>query len=151
IENGYFASQIAPVEIRTRKGTQLFEVDEHPRAGVTAEQLAGMRPVLQPENGTVTPGNASRLNDGAAALMLASEQAVRDPQLTPMARLVRSAHAGVHPHYMGTGPVPAVRQVLQRTGLTLPDIALIEPTEAFAAQACAVLEELELEPTRGNP
>lgn len=151
IENGYFASQIAPVEIRTRKGTQLFEVDEHVRAGVTAEQLAGMRPVFQPENGTVTPGNASGLNDGAAALMLASEQAVKDLQLTPMARLVGYAHAGVDPDYMGIGPVPAVRQVLQRTGLTLQDIDVIEANEAFAAQACAVMQELDLDPARVNP
>lgn len=151
IENGYFSSQIVPVEIKTRKGTQEFAVDEHVRAGVTAEQLAAMRPVFQAENGTVTPGNASGLNDGAAALMLASEQAVQDLKLTPMARLVGYAHAGVDPDYMGIGPVPAVRQVLKRTGLSLQDMDVIEANEAFAAQACAVMQELDLDPARVNP
>lgn len=151
IDNGYFTSQIVPVEVRSRKGTQAFAVDEHVRAGVTVEQLAGMRPVFQSENGTVTPGNASGLNDGAAALMLASEQAVNDLKLVPMARLVGYAHAGVDPDYMGIGPVPAVRQVLQRTGLSLQDIDVIEANEAFAAQACAVIQELDLDPARVNP
>lgn len=151
IEQGYFSSQIVPVEVKSRKGTQLFQVDEHVRAGVSVEQLAGMRPVFQAENGTVTPGNASGLNDGAAALMLASEQAVQDLQLTPMARLVGYAHAGVDPDYMGIGPVPAVRQVLQRTGLSLQDIDVIEANEAFAAQACAVMQELDLDPAKVNP
>lgn len=151
IENGYFASQIVPVEIKSRKGTQLFEVDEHVRANVTLEQLNGMRPVFQSDNGTVTPGNASGLNDGAAALMLASEQAVNDLKLAPLARLVGYAHAGVDPDYMGIGPVPAVRQVLQRTGLSLQDIDVIEANEAFAAQACAVMQELEMDPAKVNP
>lgn len=151
IEQGYFSSQIVPVEIKSRKGTQLFQVDEHVRAGVSVEQLAGMRPVFQAENGTVTPGNASGLNDGAAALMLASEQAVKELQLTPMARLVGYAHAGVDPDYMGIGPVPAVHQVLQRTGLSLQDIDIIEANEAFAAQACAVMQELDLDPAKVNP
>ena len=151
IEKGYFASQITPVEIKSRKGTQLFDVDEHVRASVTLEQLNGMRPVFKSDNGTVTPGNASGLNDGAAALMLASEQAVNDLQLTPMARLVGYAHAGVDPDYMGIGPIPAVRQVLQRTGLSLGDIDIIEANEAFAAQACAVIQELDLDPAKVNP
>lgn len=151
IENGHFASQITPVEIKSRKGVQLFEVDEHVRANVTLEQLSGMRPVFQPDNGTVTPGNASGLNDGAAALMLASEQAVNDLKLVPMARLVGYAHAGVDPDYMGIGPVPAVRQVLQRTGLSLQDIDVIEANEAFAAQACAVIQELDFDPAKVNP
>lgn len=151
IENDYFASQIVPVEIKTRKGTQQFSVDEHVRVGVTVEQLAGMRPVFQTENGTVTPGNASGLNDGAAALMLASEQAVSELKLVPLARLVGYAHAGVDPDYMGIGPVPAVRQVLLRTGLSLQDIDVIEANEAFAAQACAVMQELDLDPAKVNP
>lgn len=151
IENGHFASQITPVEIKSRKGVQLFEVDEHVRTNVTLEQLSGMRPVFQPDNGTVTPGNASGLNDGAAALMLASEQAVNDLKLVPMARLVGYAHAGVDPDYMGIGPVPAVRQVLQRTGLSLQDIDVIEANEAFAAQACAVIQELDFDPAKVNP
>lgn len=151
IENDYFASQIVPVEIKTRKGMQQFSVDEHVRMGVTVEQLAGMRPVFQAENGTVTPGNASGLNDGAAALMLASEQAVSELKLVPLARLVGYAHAGVDPDYMGIGPVPAVRQVLLRTGLSLQDIDVIEANEAFAAQACAVMQELDLDPAKVNP
>jgi acetyl-CoA C-acetyltransferase len=151
IEKGYFASQIVPVEIRTRKGTQLFDTDEHVRAGVTLEQLTGMRPVFKSENGTVTPGNASGLNDGAAALMLASEQAVTDLNLVPLARLVGYAHSGVEPDYMGIGPVPAVRQVLKRTGLNLQDMDVIEANEAFAAQACAVMQELEMDPAKVNP
>lgn len=151
IENDYFASQIVPVEIKTRKGMQQFSVDEHVRMGVTVEQLAGMRPVFQTENGTVTPGNASGLNDGAAALMLASEQAVSELKLVPLARLVGYAHAGVDPDYMGIGPVPAVRQVLLRTGLSLQDIDVIEANEAFAAQACAVMQELDLDPAKVNP
>ena len=151
IEKGYFASQIVPVEIKSRKGTQAFDVDEHVRASVTLEQLSAMRPVFQSDNGTVTPGNASGLNDGAAALMLASEQAVNDLQLTPMARLVGYAHAGVDPDYMGIGPIPAVRNVLQRTGLSLQDMDIIEANEAFAAQACAVIQELDLDAAKVNP
>lgn len=151
IEQGYFRSQIVPVELRTRKGVELFEVDEHVRASVTAEQMSAMRPVFQPENGTVTAGNASGLNDGAAALMLASEQAVKSLNLQPLARLVGYAHAGVEPDYMGIGPVPAVRQVLKRTGLSLEDIDVIEANEAFAAQACAVAQELGMDPAKVNP
>lgn len=151
VEQGLFASQIVPVEVKTRKGVQSFEVDEHVRASVTLEQLSGMRPVFQAENGTVTPGNASGLNDGAAALVLASEQAVEDLKLPALARLVGYAHAGVEPEYMGIGPVPAVRQVLQRTGLSLQDMDVIEANEAFAAQACAVMQELGLDPAKVNP
>lgn len=151
IENGYFSSQIVPVAIKSRKDTLQFNTDEHVRSGLTLEQLAQMQPVFQAENGTVTAGNTSGLNDGAAALMLASEQAVTDLKLTPMARLVGYAHAGVEPDYMGMGPVPAVRQVLKRTGLNIQDIDIIEANEAFAAQACAVMQELELDPSKVNP
>src|SRR5690606_13487085 len=114
-------------------------------------QLSGMKPIFLKENGSVTPGNASGLNDGASALVLAEEQAVKRHNLTPMARLVGYAHAGVEPDYMGIGPIPATRLVLERTGLSLADIDLIEANEAFAAQACAVVQELGLNPEIVNP
>ncbi|WP_434458198.1 acetyl-CoA C-acyltransferase family protein [Stutzerimonas urumqiensis] len=151
IEQGYFREQIVPVEIRTRKGTTHFEIDEHVRGEVTAEQLAGMKPVFQKDNGTVTAGNASGLNDGAAALVLASAKRADALGLKPLARLVGYAHAGVEPAYMGIGPVPAVRQVLARTGLSLEQMDVIEANEAFASQACAVIQELGLDPQKVNP
>jgi len=148
---GYFAEQIVPVEIRTRKGIISFDTDEHVRANVSIEQLAGMKPVFKRDGGSVTAGNASGLNDGAAALVLAEEQAVKLHNLRPLARLVGYAHAGVEPEYMGIGPVPATRQVMQRTGLSIADMDVIEANEAFAAQACAVIKELDLDPARVNP
>ena len=151
IEQGYFSSQITPVSVKSRKGVQEFVQDEHVRASVTLEQLAAMRPVFQAENGSVTAGNASGLNDGAAALVLASEAAIKAQNLKPLARLVGYAHAGVDPDYMGIGPVPAVLQVLKRTGLSINDVDVIEANEAFAAQACAVVQELGLDPAKVNP
>lgn len=149
IAQGYFAAQIAAVEVPGRKGTSLFNVDEHPRA-TTLEQLAQMKPAFK-KDGTVTAGNASGLNDGAAALVLASGDAVRTENLTPMARLVAYAHAGVEPELMGLGPIPATRLALKRAGLRIGDMDVIEANIAFAAQACAVMEELELDPARLNP
>lgn len=149
IAQGYFAAQIAAVEVPGRKGTSLFNVDEHPRA-TTLEQLAQMKPAFK-KDGTVTAGNASGLNDGAAALVLASGDAVRTANLTPMARLVAYAHAGVEPELMGLGPIPATRLALKRAGLQIGDMDVIEANIAFAAQACAVMEELELDPARLNP
>ena len=149
IAQGYFAAQIAAVEVPGRKGTSLFNVDEHPRA-TTLEQLAQMKPAFK-KDGTVTAGNASGLNDGAAALVLASGDAVRTANLTPMARLVAYAHAGVEPELMGLGPIPATRLALKRAGLRIGDMDVIEANIAFAAQACAVMEELELDPARLNP
>jgi len=148
---GYFQQQIVPVEVKTRQGLVSFDTDEHIRGAVSIEQLSAMKPVFIKENGTVTPGNASGLNDGAAALVLAEEQAVKQHNLTPLARLVGYAHAGVEPEYMGIGPIPATRRVLERTGLTLADIDVIEANEAFAAQACAVVQELGLNPEIVNP
>jgi len=151
LENGYFREQIVPVEIRSRKGTAYFDTDEHLRADLTLERLAALKPVFKKEGGTVTAGNASGLNDGAAALILAEAGRVKALGLTPMARLVGYAHAGVDPAYMGIGPVPAVRKVLERTGISLDQIDVIEANEAFAAQACAVMQELGMDPARVNP
>ncbi|MEK0364117.1 acetyl-CoA C-acyltransferase family protein [Pseudomonas sp. CBC3] len=151
LENGYFREQIVPVEIRSRKGTAYFDTDEHLRADLTLERLAALKPVFKKEGGTVTAGNASGLNDGAAALILAEAGRAKALGLTPMARLVGYAHAGVDPAYMGIGPVPAVRKVLERTGISLDQIDVIEANEAFAAQACAVMQELGMDPARVNP
>lgn len=150
IAQGYFHAQIAPVEVATRKGTVLFDTDEHVRPDVTAAQLAGMKAVFK-KDGTVSAGNASGLNDGAAALVLAEAGRASQLGLTPLARLVAYAHAGVDPMYMGIGPVPATRMVLEKAGLTVADLDVIESNEAFAAQACAVSQELGFDPARVNP
>ncbi|WP_053136379.1 acetyl-CoA C-acyltransferase family protein [Pseudomonas sp. MIACH] len=149
IENGRFIEQIAAVEIRTRKGTQVFDVDEYPRLTST-EQLAQMKPAFK-KDGSVTAGNASGLNDGAAALVMATGAAVRANNLRPLARLVTYAHAGVEPELMGLGPIPATRLALKRAGLTIADLDVIEANIAFAAQACAVNQELQLDPAKVNP
>ncbi|NWB29009.1 acetyl-CoA C-acyltransferase family protein [Pseudomonas gingeri] len=149
IDEGRFVSQIVPVEVRSRKGTELFSVDEHPRA-TSLEQLAQMRTAFK-KDGTVTAGNASGLNDGAAALLLATSAAVQANGLRPLARLVAYAHAGVEPELMGLGPIPATRLALKRAGLTVADLDVIEANVAFAAQACAVSQELDLDPARVNP
>lgn len=150
IAEGRFAGQIVPLELKTRKGTVQFSVDEHVRGDVTAEQLAGMKPVFKPD-GSVTAGNASGINDGAAGLVLASGDAVKRLGLKPLARVVGYAHAGVEPALMGLGPIPATRNVLARTGLKVQDLDVIESNEAFAAQACAVARELGLDPGKVNP
>ena len=150
IAEGRFAGQIVPVEIKSRKGTQLFEVDEHVRGDTSLEQLAGMRTAFK-QGGTVTAGNASGLNDGAAAVVLASGAAVQADNLRPLARLVSYAHAGVEPELMGLGPIPATRLALQRAGLKVADLDVIEANEAFAAQACAVARELDFDPAKVNP
>ncbi|MDI9776592.1 acetyl-CoA C-acyltransferase family protein [Pseudomonas putida] len=147
---GRFDSQIVPLELKTRKGTVQFAVDEHVRADVTAEQLAGMKTVFK-KDGTVTAGNASGINDGAAGLVLATGDAVRRLGLKPLARLVAYAHAGVEPELMGLGPIPATRKVLEKAGLTVADLDVIESNEAFAAQACAVARELGFDPEKVNP
>ena len=149
IEQGYFDSQIATVEVRSRKGSVMFSQDEHPRA-TTLEQLALMKPAFK-KDGSVTAGNASGLNDGAAALVLATGAAVLAGNLAPMARLVAYAHAGVEPELMGLGPIPATRLALKRAGLKIGDMDVIEANIAFAAQACAVMQELDMDPARVNP
>ncbi|AGZ35821.1 MULTISPECIES: acetyl-CoA C-acyltransferase family protein [Pseudomonas] len=150
IAEGRFASQIVPLELKTRKGSVQFSVDEHVRGDVTAEQLAGMKPVFK-KDGTVTAGNASGINDGAAGLVLASGEAVRRLGLKPLARLVAYAHAGVEPELMGLGPIPATRKVLEKAGLNVSDLDVIESNEAFAAQACAVARALDFDPEKVNP
>jgi acetyl-CoA C-acetyltransferase len=150
IAEGRFKAQIVPVLVRSRKGPVTFDTDEHVRADVTAERLAAMKPVFK-SGGTVTAGNASGLNDGAAAVVLATGDAVRARSLAPLARLVSWAHAGVDPQLMGLGPVPATRLALKRAGLTVKDLEVVEANEAFAAQACAVTRALELDPATVNP
>ncbi|MDE3081477.1 MAG: acetyl-CoA C-acyltransferase family protein, partial [Paracoccaceae bacterium] len=149
IAEGRFREQIAPVEIMTRKGAVHFDVDEHPKA-TSAEALAGLRPVFQ-KGGSVTAGNASGINDGAAALVLARAGAAEKAGLKPRARLLGYAHAGVRPEVMGIGPVPAVEALCARTGLSVGDFDMIESNEAFAAQALAVSKELGLDPAKVNP
>ena len=141
---GLFRDEIVPVVIPQRKGDPLVvDTDEHPRPGTTAEQLAKLKGVNAPEK-TVTAGNASGVNDGAAALAILSGEAAAKHGLTPKARIVGMVAAGVEPRVMGIGPVPAVRRVLERTGLTLAQMDVIELNEAFAAQSLAVLRELGL-------
>ncbi len=149
IAEGRFKDQIAPVEVAGRKGTVIFDTDEHPKA-TTPEALASLRPVFQ-KDGSVTAGNASGINDGAAALVLARGAVAEASGLKPLARIVGYAHAGVRPEVMGIGPVPAVQALLARTGLGLGDFDVIESNEAFAAQALAVNRALGLDPERVNP
>lgn len=141
---GWFKEQIVPVTVRAGKTEKSFEADENVRADATLEQLSAMRPAFR-ENGMVTAGNSSGLNDGAAALVLAERQYAEARGLTPLARLVGYAHAGVDPDYMGMGPVPAILKLMEKTGLTLEQMDVIEINEAFAAQAFAVASELGLD------
>ena len=150
IDEGRFAGQIVPVAVGRRGRETLFEVDEHPRRGLTPDDLAGLRPAFR-QDGTVTAGNASGINDGAASVVLATGEAVARHGLRPMARLVAYAHAGVEPMSMGMGPVPATRAALARAGLAIDDLDVIESNEAFAAQACAVSDTLGLDPEKVNP
>ena len=138
---GFFAEEIVPVTIKGRKGDMIVDRDEHPRADTTLEGLAALRPIVRPD-GTVTAGNASGVNDGAAALLLASEAAAKRHGLTPRARFLGMATAGVEPRLMGIGPVPATRKLIDRLGLTIGDFDLIELNEAFASQVLASLAEL---------
>ncbi|KAB5625622.1 acetyl-CoA C-acyltransferase family protein [Pseudomonas putida] len=150
IAEGRFDSQIVPIELKTRKGSVQFAIDEHVRGDVSAEQLAGMRTAFK-KDGSVTAGNASGINDGAAGLVLATGDAVRRLGLKPLARLVAYAHAGVEPELMGLGPIPATRKVLEKAGLSVKDLDVIESNEAFAAQACAVAQALGFDPEKVNP
>jgi len=149
-EAGYFTEQITPIEVKGRKGTVTVDTDEHIRPGVTNDDLAKLRPSFA-RDGTVTPGNASGVNDAAAAVVIASGSFADGRGLHPLGRLVAYGHAGVEPRIMGMGPVPAVRKVLERAGLKLDEIDIFEVNEAFAAQALAVIRELGLPLDRTNP
>jgi acetyl-CoA C-acetyltransferase len=148
---GYFKDQIMPVMLKTRKGEVAYETDEHFRPGCTMEELTKLKPVFLKENGTVTAGNASGINDAAAAVVLMEAGAAKARGAKPLARLVAYAHAGVDPKYMGIGPVPATQLALKKAGLTVNDLDVIEANEAFAAQACAVTRDLGLDPAKVNP
>jgi acetyl-CoA C-acetyltransferase len=150
IEQGYFTSQIAPYLVHSKKGQMLVDTDEHVRGGTTVEQLGALRTAFK-KDGTVTAGNASSLNDGAAAVTLMERTAAERRGATVLGRLVSYGHSGVDPAYMGIGPVSASRIALTRAGLHISDIDIIEANEAFAAQACAVAKELEFDPNRVNP
>jgi acetyl-CoA C-acetyltransferase len=151
IEAGYFKEQIVPVELQTRKGVTLFDTDEHVKGDTTADVLAKMKPAFKKEEGTVTAGNASGLNDGAAAVVMASAEKAKALGLKPLARLVSYGHAGVEPEYMGIGPVPASKLALEKAGLKVSDLDVIESNEAFAAQACAVSKEMGFPNEKTNP
>ena len=150
IQKGYFKDQILPIEIKTRKGAVVVDIDEHPRADASMEGFAKLKTVFKPD-GSVTAGNASGINDGAAACVLMERNAAEKKGLKPLARLVAYAHAGVDPKYMGIGPVPAVRKVMERAGLKVSDMDVIESNEAFAAQACAVAKDLGFDLKKVNP
>ena len=149
-QKGYFKDQILPIEIKTRKGTVVVDTDEHPRADASLEGFAKLKTVFKPD-GSVTAGNASGINDGAAASVLMERKAAEKRGLKPLARLVAYAHAGVDPKYMGIGPVPAVKKVMERAGLKVADMDVIESNEAFAAQACAVAKDLGFDLKKVNP
>ena len=150
LDKGYFKAQIMPIEVRAKKEMVPFEIDETVRRDSTVEKLARLKPVFDP-NGTVTAGNASSINDAAAAVVLMERSLAQKRGLRPMGRLVAYSYAGVDPKYMGIGPVPAVQAVLKRAGLGLNDIDVFEVNEAFAAQAVAVCRSLELPMDRTNP
>jgi len=149
-QKGYFKEQVLPIEIKTRKGVVVVDTDEHPRADATLEGLAKLRTVFKPD-GSVTAGNASSINDGASATVLMERKAAEKKGFKPLARLLAYAHAGVDPKYMGIGPVPAVKKALERAGLKVSDLDVIESNEAFAAQACAVAKDLGFDLKKVNP
>jgi acetyl-CoA C-acetyltransferase len=151
IADGVFKEQIVPVELKTRKGVVLFDTDEGVKGDTDVATLSKMKPAFKKEEGTVTAGNASSLNDGAAAVVMASADKAKALGLKPLARLVSYAHAGVDPEYMGIGPVPASKIALEKAGLKVSDLDLIEANEAFAAQACAVSKEMGFPNDKTNP
>jgi acetyl-CoA C-acetyltransferase len=151
IEDGVFEGEIVPIEVPTRNGPQLVTQDEHPRPGTSIDALARLRPAFLREGGTVTAGNASGVNDGAAAVVVTSASAARELGLEPMGTVESYASVGVEPKLMGIGPVPAVQKALARAQLQLSDVDLFELNEAFAAQSLAVIKELGIDPSRVNP
>jgi acetyl-CoA C-acetyltransferase len=148
---GHFKSQILPIELKSKKGPVMFDTDEHVRADSTVEGMAKLKAVFVKENGTVTAGNASGINDAAAAVVLMEKSAAAKAGLKPMARLVAYGHAGIDPKIMGLGPVSAVKNALAKAGLKISDMDVIESNEAFAAQALGVSKELGLDPAKVNP
>ncbi|WP_418314753.1 beta-ketothiolase BktB [Piscinibacter sakaiensis] len=151
IEAGYFKDQIVAVPLESRKGTVMFDTDEHVRRDAKLDDMSKLKPAFQKENGTVTAGNASGINDAAAAVLLMERGEAERRGLKPLARIVSYAHAGVDPKLMGIGPVPASRKALEKAGLKVEQIDVVEANEAFAAQACAVSKELGLDPAKVNP
>jgi acetyl-CoA C-acetyltransferase len=149
IKEGKFKDEIIPVTIKQKKQDVIFDTDEFPRAGTTVESLAGLRPAFKPD-GTVTAGNASGINDGAAVVLLMKLSEAQKRGLTPLAKIVSWATAGVDPAIMGTGPIPASQKALQKAGWSVADLDLIEANEAFAAQACAVLKDMKFDPDKVN-
>jgi acetyl-CoA C-acetyltransferase len=150
IAAGRFKEQIFPVELKSRKGTTIFDTDEHVRADTTPEAIAKLKPAFR-AGGTVTAGNASGINDAAASVVLMEAGVAKAEGRTPLGRLVSYGNTGVDPSFMGIGPVSASRKALERAGLTIDDIDVIEANEAFAAQACAVAGELKFDPAKVNP
>jgi len=151
IEAGYFKDQIVPIMLKSKKGDVAYATDEHFRPNCTLEDMTKLKPVFVKENGTVTAGNASGINDAAAAVVLMDAGAAQARGAKPLARLVGYAHTGLDPKIMGVGPISATQAVLKRTGLSVNDLDVIEANEAFAAQACAVTKELGLDPAKVNP
>jgi len=150
LDKGYFRDQVVPVEIKSKKGAEQFATDEHVRKGAKIEDLAKLKAVFK-KDGSVTAGNASGLNDAGAAVVLMEAGTARKLNSRILGRLVAYAHAGVEPHLMGLGPIPAVRRVFQKAGLKPADMDVVESNEAFAAQAMAVTRDLELDPAKVNP
>ncbi|MBM3549823.1 MAG: acetyl-CoA C-acetyltransferase [Alphaproteobacteria bacterium] len=149
IKSGRFKDEIVPITIKTRKGDQVIDTDEHPRAGTTVEVLSKLRPAFA-KDGTVTAGNASGINDGAAALVLMTADEAKKRGIAPLARIASWATRGVEPAVMGSGPIPASRAALEKAGWSVGDLDLIEANEAFAAQACAVNKDLGWDPAKVN-
>ena len=147
INDGFFKDQILPIEIKSRKGIDVFEIDEHPKPNTTSETLSGLRAAFK-KDGVVTAGNASGINDGACALILANEEKAKKGK--PLARIISYGFGGVDPDEMGMGPVPATKMALKKAGLNISDLDLVESNEAFAAQACAVNKQLGLDPEKVN-
>jgi acetyl-CoA C-acetyltransferase len=150
IAAGHFMSQVVPIELKTRKGVEQFTTDEHVRPGAKIEDLSKLKAVFK-KDGSVTAGNASGLNDAGAAVVLMDSGSAKKSNLKPMARLVAYAHAGVEPQLMGLGPIPAVRRVFEKSGLKPSDMDVVESNEAFAVQAMAVTQDLDLDPAKVNP
>lgn len=151
IDSGYFRDQILPIEVKGRKGSVIVDTDQGPRREIEPAKMTAMKPVFKADGGTVTAGNASTLNDGAAAVVLMERQAAEARALTPLGRLLAGTVAAVEPKYMGIGPVPAVHKLLEKTGVAREQIDVWEINEAFAAQALAVIKDLELDEEKVNP